>query len=175
MRSKRRSCLWFRNSISSISVAPCSPTRERAFATETLADRTGLLPALQPSTPLARDCGSEQSLTGWRPASEDRISSWTVVEHSRGRTRLCVWRRVDAVLAPAVDRRISLNQHPRTQLVDVHCSSCGASFTTRSAASDALVVDVCSNCHPAYTGHERTLSSGSRTERFNRRRALAVR
>jgi large subunit ribosomal protein L31 len=69
----------------------------------------------------------------------------------------------------------SLKQHPRTQLVDVHCASCGASFTTKSTATHALAVDVCSNCHPAYTGRERTVSTGSRTERFNRRRALAVR
>jgi ribosomal protein L31 len=34
-----------------------------------------------------------------------------------------------------------------------------------------LVVDVCSNCHPAYTGIERALASGSRIERFERRRA----
>ena len=68
-----------------------------------------------------------------------------------------------------------MKQHPRTQLVDVHCSSCGTSFTTSSTASDALVVDVCSNCHPAYTGRERTVSTGTRTQRFNQRRALAAR
>jgi ribosomal protein L31 len=34
-----------------------------------------------------------------------------------------------------------------------------------------LVVDVCSSCHPAYTGIERAVVSGSRIERFERRRA----
>jgi large subunit ribosomal protein L31 len=68
-----------------------------------------------------------------------------------------------------------LSKHPNIQLVDVRCTSCGASFTTRSTAVDAIVVDVCSNCHPAYTGRQRATSSGSRVERFNRRRALAGR
>jgi large subunit ribosomal protein L31 len=57
--------------------------------------------------------------------------------------------------------------------VDVRCSSCGATFTTRSTA-EAISVDVCSNCHPAYTGQERAVASGGRVERFNRRRALAA-
>jgi large subunit ribosomal protein L31 len=36
---------------------------------------------------------------------------------------------------------------------------------------DALTVEVCSNCHPAYTGVERPVAQGSRIERFERRRA----
>jgi large subunit ribosomal protein L31 len=58
-------------------------------------------------------------------------------------------------------------------LVDVHCSSCGTSFTTRSTAT-TISVDVCSACHPAYTGRERTTVGGGRVERFNQRRALAA-
>jgi large subunit ribosomal protein L31 len=60
-------------------------------------------------------------------------------------------------------------------LVAVRCTSCGSSFTTRSTAADTIVVDVCSNCHPAYTGRQRLVSSGSRIERFNRRRSLSSR
>jgi large subunit ribosomal protein L31 len=55
----------------------------------------------------------------------------------------------------------------------VRCSACGNTFTTRSTKSE-IVTDVCSNCHPAYTGVERTARSGSRIERFERRRALAA-
>ena len=66
-----------------------------------------------------------------------------------------------------------MTQHPNLHLVDVRCSSCGASFTTRSTAT-AVSVDVCSNCHPAYTGRERSATSGDRIERFNQRRALAA-
>jgi large subunit ribosomal protein L31 len=57
--------------------------------------------------------------------------------------------------------------------VEVRCSSCGATFSARSTA-ETISVDVCSNCHPAYTGSERTVASGGRIERFNRRRAHAT-
>ena len=66
-----------------------------------------------------------------------------------------------------------MTQHPNLHLIDVRCSSCGASFSINSTAQ-AISVDVCSNCHPAYTGRERTIAEGNRVERFNRRRALAV-
>ena len=65
-----------------------------------------------------------------------------------------------------------MTQHPTLHLVDVRCSSCGTSFDVRSTAS-AIALDVCSNCHPAYTGRERTIADGGQIERFNRRRALA--
>ena len=66
-----------------------------------------------------------------------------------------------------------MKQHPETHLVDVVCATCGAAFTVRSTAA-SLGVDVCSNCHPAYTGIDRGAAGGSRIERFNRRRALAA-
>jgi large subunit ribosomal protein L31 len=65
-----------------------------------------------------------------------------------------------------------VTQHPNLHYVDARCSSCGASFGIRSTA-EALALDVCSNCHPAYTGRARTVVSGGRIERFNRRSALA--
>jgi large subunit ribosomal protein L31 len=57
--------------------------------------------------------------------------------------------------------------------VDVRCSSCGASFPVRSTV-EAISTDVCSNCHPTYTGRERVFARGSRIARFNRRRGLAA-
>jgi len=66
-----------------------------------------------------------------------------------------------------------LTQHPNLHLIDARCSSCGASFDIRSTA-EAISVDVCSNCHPAYTGRARTSASGDRIERFERRRSLAA-
>ena len=63
--------------------------------------------------------------------------------------------------------------HPERTITNVHCTSCGNVFATRSAASE-LVVDVCSNCHPAYTGVVREVVRGSRVERFERRRARAA-
>jgi large subunit ribosomal protein L31 len=53
-------------------------------------------------------------------------------------------------------------------LTTVSCTSCGTTFTTRSNRPE-LVVDACSNCHPAYTGAERAVPSGSRIERFERK------
>lgn len=64
--------------------------------------------------------------------------------------------------------------HPEQMTTTVRCTSCGTTFTTRSTRPE-LVVDVCSTCHPAYTGVERSHASGGRIERFERRRALAAR
>jgi large subunit ribosomal protein L31 len=66
-----------------------------------------------------------------------------------------------------------MTQHPDLHLLDVPCSSCGATFRVRSTAG-SMAVDVCSHCHPAYTGRERSITGGGRIERFNRRRALAA-
>jgi large subunit ribosomal protein L31 len=66
-----------------------------------------------------------------------------------------------------------MTHHPEIHSVDVVCATCGTSFGLRSTAT-ALSVDVCSNCHPAYTGVERAATRGNRIERFNRRRALAA-
>jgi large subunit ribosomal protein L31 len=64
--------------------------------------------------------------------------------------------------------------HPELTFAAVRCSSCGNEFQTRSTRPE-IVVDVCSKCHPAYTGIERATSSGSRIDRFERRRRLAAR
>jgi large subunit ribosomal protein L31 len=66
-----------------------------------------------------------------------------------------------------------VTQHPDLHLIDARCLSCGASFSIRSTAP-AIAVDVCSRCHPAYTGRARSVASGGRIERFNRRRSLAA-
>jgi large subunit ribosomal protein L31 len=66
-----------------------------------------------------------------------------------------------------------MTKHPHLNLVEAVCSTCGAVHIVRSAA-ERVAVDTCSSCHPAYTGVERATTSGSRTDRFNRRRSLAV-
>jgi large subunit ribosomal protein L31 len=65
-----------------------------------------------------------------------------------------------------------MTQHPTLHVVDVSCSACGNTFAVRSTA-ESMAVDICSNCHPAYTGRERRVPSSSRIARFNERRALA--
>ena len=57
--------------------------------------------------------------------------------------------------------------HPEYVLATVHCA-CGNEFQTRSTKSD-LHVEVCSNCHPFYTGKQKLMDTGGRVERFQRR------
>jgi large subunit ribosomal protein L31 len=59
--------------------------------------------------------------------------------------------------------------HPEYQIATVHCS-CGNTFQTRSTAGD-LRVEICSNCHPFYTGKQKLVDTGGRVERFQRRYA----
>jgi large subunit ribosomal protein L31 len=42
------------------------------------------------------------------------------------------------------------------------------------STAESITVDVCSSCHPAYTGEKRSTTTGSRIDRFNRRRALVA-
>ena len=59
--------------------------------------------------------------------------------------------------------------HPDYTLTEVSCG-CGNSFTTRSTlTADKLTVEVCSNCHPCYTGKQKILDSGGRVARFEAR------
>jgi large subunit ribosomal protein L31 len=57
--------------------------------------------------------------------------------------------------------------HPKYEEATVHCS-CGNTFTTRSTKSD-LHVELCSQCHPFYTGKQKLVDSGGRVERFKKR------
>ena len=59
--------------------------------------------------------------------------------------------------------------HPNYMAARVHCT-CGNEFITR-ATQDELRVEVCSNCHPFYTGRQKLVDSGGRVERFQRRMA----
>ena len=59
--------------------------------------------------------------------------------------------------------------HPNYHVTTVTCS-CGNTFTTKStAANDQIHVEVCSNCHPFYTGKQKLMDTGGRVERFQRR------
>ena len=57
--------------------------------------------------------------------------------------------------------------HPDYQLATVRCS-CGETFQTRSTERE-LRVDICSKCHPFYTGKQKLVDTGGRVERFERR------
>jgi large subunit ribosomal protein L31 len=57
--------------------------------------------------------------------------------------------------------------HPDYVQATVRCS-CGNTFTTRSTKSD-LHVEMCSECHPFYTGKQKLVDTGGRIDRFERR------
>ena len=59
--------------------------------------------------------------------------------------------------------------HPDYVEMTVVCG-CGSSFATRSTKqSGQITVEVCSQCHPFYTGKQKILDSGGRVARFERR------
>jgi large subunit ribosomal protein L31 len=61
--------------------------------------------------------------------------------------------------------------HPDYVETQVTCT-CGATFTTRSTATSGKVhADVCSQCHPFYTGKQKILDTGGRVARFEARYA----
>lgn len=57
--------------------------------------------------------------------------------------------------------------HPDYVVATVTCS-CGNTFTTRSTKAD-LHVELCSECHPFYTGKQKLVDTGGRIDRFERR------
>ena len=58
--------------------------------------------------------------------------------------------------------------HPNYSAVKANCS-CGNVIETRSTLGEDLLIDVCSACHPFYTGKQKTLDAGGRVERFRKR------
>ena len=57
--------------------------------------------------------------------------------------------------------------HPEYSLSHVRCS-CGNEFYTRSTNPE-MHVEICSACHPFYTGKQKLVDTGGRVERFERR------
>lgn len=61
------------------------------------------------------------------------------------------------------------NLHPDYHDVKVSCS-CGNTFETRSTFSGTeMQVDVCSQCHPFYTGKQKMLDTAGQVDKFRRR------
>lgn len=58
--------------------------------------------------------------------------------------------------------------HPNYLQINVTCS-CGNAFKTGSTVGKDLHVDVCSNCHPFYTGKQKMVDAGGRVDRFRKR------
>ena len=60
--------------------------------------------------------------------------------------------------------------HPEYKVTTVRCS-CGEEFTTRSTVQKPLHVEVCSACHPFYTGKQKIVDTAGRVEKFRQRYA----
>jgi large subunit ribosomal protein L31 len=57
--------------------------------------------------------------------------------------------------------------HPKYQNCNVHCA-CGNTFQTRSVLPK-INVDICSNCHPFFTGKQKFVDTAGRVERFSKK------
>ncbi len=58
--------------------------------------------------------------------------------------------------------------HPAYHDINVTCS-CGNTFKTRSTYKGDLHIEVCSECHPFYTGHQKILDTAGRVDKFRRK------
>lgn len=58
--------------------------------------------------------------------------------------------------------------HPKYDVVTVRCT-CGATFETRSTIEGPIQIDVCSSCHPFFTGKQKLLDTAGRIDRLNKK------
>ena len=58
--------------------------------------------------------------------------------------------------------------HPEYNEIKVSCS-CGSTWQTRSTMNKPLHVEVCSNCHPFYTGKQKIVDTAGRVEKFRQK------
>ncbi len=62
--------------------------------------------------------------------------------------------------------------HPKYDINTKATCACGAVFLVGSTMPE-IKMEICSNCHPFYTGNEKIMDTAGRVERFNKRRALS--
>ena len=63
------------------------------------------------------------------------------------------------------DNTMKQGIHPQYEKTTVRCA-CGAEFETRSTKS-GIRLDICSKCHPFFTGKQKLVDTGGRVDRFN--------
>ena len=85
----------------------------------------------------------------------------------------CLAQRLPLHFAPAHNGQheeapMKADIHPNYSEITATCS-CGNVIKTRSTLSEDIRLEVCSACHPFYTGKQKILDSGGRVERFRRR------
>lgn len=60
--------------------------------------------------------------------------------------------------------------HPKYETIKVTCI-CGNQFDTRSTIKNDLSIEICSECHPFFTGKQKLIDTAGRVDRFNKRYA----
>lgn len=60
--------------------------------------------------------------------------------------------------------------HPKVHTATITCA-CGNEFQAQSTRGDAIHVEICSNCHPFFTGKQRFVDTAGRIDRFRRKYA----
>jgi|SRR5579875_1290216 len=79
-----------------------------------------------------------------------------------------------AQTGPCREQEMKEGIHPDYHQVTVHCA-CGHTFQTRSThKGDLIRVEICSNCHPFFTGKQKLVDTAGRVERFQRKYAEAA-
>ncbi|MCJ8346061.1 50S ribosomal protein L31 [bacterium] len=64
------------------------------------------------------------------------------------------------------------NIHPKNELTNFRCG-CGAEFETLSTKKN-VILDICSKCHPFFTGKQKFIDIAGRVDRYNKRFAKAA-
>lgn len=62
--------------------------------------------------------------------------------------------------------------HPELKTTKVHCNGCNINFET-AATVDSITVEICSDCHPFYTGKQKLVDTAGRVEKFRARTEAA--
>jgi large subunit ribosomal protein L31 len=79
--------------------------------------------------------------------------------------RFCRYRHIEVPMKAGI--------HPEYKVINVTCT-CGNQFETRSTIGHDLQVEVCSNCHPFYTGKQKIVDTGGRVDKFRKKYAAAA-
>src|SRR5512142_2749726 len=107
-----------------------------------------LLPPLTRASSCLRNAGDSQRWACW--ATRPALRSASLGQASEGQ---------EVVMKEGI--------HPKYEVVTVQCA-CGNSFQTRSTRKD-MQVDICSQCHPFYTGKQRLVDTAGRIDRFRKK------
>jgi large subunit ribosomal protein L31 len=87
------------------------------------------------------------------------------MHHSRQRLRSM---RGPVAAPQARNTTVKADIHPKYEAVTATCS-CGNTIQTRSTLGEDFLIDVCSQCHPFFTGKQKIVDSGGRVDRFKKR------